>query len=167
MAWYEVIILLICGLTVLILIIGDIKKEVKLWRNQIPDGKDFVNKFNTVVSDIAYACSDDTTPLPCWVNGIMFKVYAKKINNSHLNYNQMYKCFEVWVNGELVCREHIIHKNCKDYIYFEFTDKRKKEEIVDIVNEAHKPAREIIDKKKSETPWLNNMYKSYFKENKF
>ena len=144
MKWYDAIPIITFGIIMLILTFKGIKRDIKAARNEIPYGKDFKKEFSKVVEDVAHAYGlNNNVAIPCWVNGVMFKVIVKKIDTNHLNYSQMYKCYYISINEELVCKEHIIHNNCKDHIYFEFTDKRDTKEIVEIIREAQKPAKEI------------------------
>jgi hypothetical protein len=64
-----------------------------------------------------------------------------------------------------VARQHKIHYNYRaDYSYFEFTDKRDTKEIVEILREAQKPAKEIHLNRMKELGLYPYKGKSYFEE---
>jgi hypothetical protein len=55
----------------------------------------------------------------------------------------MYKSYAVYIDDELVCRVHVIHKDCKDKVFYvEFSSRRKRDEVIDIVKKAQKVANE-------------------------
>ena len=58
----------------------------------------------------------------------------------------MYMCYDIYINGEIVCREHIIKELSKNKIWFEFSSKRERDEIISIIKSANEPAQEILNK---------------------
>jgi hypothetical protein len=77
----------------------------------------------------------------------------------------MYRCYDIYINGEIVCREHIIKEWNKDKIWFEFSSKRERDEIITLVKEAHIPAKEILHKSNKELyERLGLVSKSFFTE---
>ena len=54
----------------------------------------------------------------------------------------MYYGYGVYINDEIVCRVHIIDANCKKIHFIEFSSKRDRDEVIEIIKEAHKTAKE-------------------------
>ena len=171
----EAIIPPLCGITMLILMIIDAKKEIKQWRNQAPNGKDFIKNFSKALLDIRYCQQIYTNKgikdnkqyidyVPANVNNTLFKVKVLKDNTPEgLEYSTIprYKSYTVYINDEPVCREHIFN----DKSSFEFTCKRERDEVIQIVMQAYEVARPDVeaDHKRIYSEWLST--KSYFKEN--
>ena len=155
--WLGAIIALIWLVVYFYIIISEIKKS----RNTTPYGKTFIKKFHKIVKDIEEAQRiSKHTVMTCFANGGMFKVAVKKDDTPEgIQYRTIpvYKSYGIYINDELVCREHIF----KDKSYFEFSSDRKTDEVVTLVKEAHIPAREIIDKHNKE------LYDKYFGHKSF
>lgn len=166
MEWYNAIPPIILGIIMSFLTFKGIQRDIKAARNEIPYGKDFKKEFSKVVEEIAHAYKlNRSVPIPCWVNGVMFKVRVEKLDEEHLDCSQVYNRNSIYINDELVARQHKIHYNYRgDYNYFEFTDKRDTKEIVEIIREAQKPAKEIHHNRVREFGLYPHKSKSYFEE---
>lgn len=141
--WYGVIIISVAvgfGLYMTI-------TEIKASRRQAPDGAVFVRDFMGMVNDIETALTDSKKDyLEAFVSGnFKFKVRVnKEVPYVGLEYETipMYKSHAIYIDDELVCRVHVIHKYYKDKTFVEFSSKRKRDEVIDIVKKAHKVAKE-------------------------
>lgn len=125
-----------------------ITKNIKDERNSAPNGKTFVKKFYEKLTDIEKALQIAKVPsFDTNIKGYSFKVSVKKDDTPKgLEYETIpvYKSYCVYINNEAVCRAHILHINCKDKIYIEFSSTRKYAEVIDIVNNVHNQAKEIL-----------------------
>ncbi len=147
---------IVFGLLYFIIMVWIIFRNVKDARNSAPNGKTFVKKFYKKLTDIekalqtARASSFNTN-----IKGHSFKVAVRKDDGpKNLEYEiiPVYKSYCVYIDDEAVCRAHVLHINCKDKIYIEFSSSRKHAEVIDIVDSVHSQAEEI----------LTNYYKKYF-----
>jgi hypothetical protein len=142
-------------------------KDIKRWRRQPPYGKVFKKEFAEIIDNICRAQKiSEYAHLPTFVNNIMFKVEVDEYKPMGLEYSTipMYMCYDIYINGEIVCREHIIKELSKNKIWFEFSSKRERDEIIAIINATNEPANEILKKNHKE---INEKYglakKSFFK----
>jgi hypothetical protein len=141
--WCVVIIMFITVVGMLYMAVRDIKAV----RRQAPDGKIFIRDFMEMIDDIETALIDSKKDyLEAFVSGnFKFKVRVnKEFPYVGLEYETipMYKSHAIYIDDELVCRVHIIHKYYKDKFFVEFSSRRKREEIIDIVKRAQKVANE-------------------------
>lgn len=143
-------------------------KDVKTTRRTAPYGKVFKKEFAEIIDDIFRAQKiSDQTYIPACANNILFKIEVDEYKPSGLEYSTipMYRCYDIHINGEIVCREHIIKERSKDKIWFEFSSKRERDEIITLVNAAYEPAKEILHKNNKELyERLGLVSKSFFTE---
>lgn len=142
--WFAVI--LISGVVAFCLytVITDIKAS----RRQAPYGKVFIRDFMEMIDDIETALTDTRKEyLEAFVTGnFKFKVRVEKETPYiGLEYETipMYKSYAVYIDDEIVCRAHVIRQLSKDHTFLEFSSKRKRDEVIDIVKKADKVAREL------------------------
>ena len=105
--------------------------------------------------------------MPVFTNGMKFDIRVAEYKQIGLEYSSipMYKCFDVYINEELVCRQHIIKELSKDKVWFEFSSQRKRDEIINIIKEADEPAKEFLKKNNKELyEKLGLVSKSFFTE---
>lgn len=140
-----------------------IVSEYRTCQQVPPDGKIFVKEFSEIVSDIYRAQEISGFKfLYSFQNNITFKVSVKQDDTPEgLEYRTIpvYKSFSIYINDELVCREHIF----KDKHYFEFSSKRKRDEVITLVKESREHAKEILRKDNEELyERLGLVSKSFF-----
>lgn len=147
-------------------VIISVIKDIRAVQRSAPYGKVFKKEFSEIIEDIFKAQKiSDQTHIPAFVNNILFKVVVDEYKPSGLEYSTipMYKCYDIYINEEIVCREHIIRENCKDKIWFEFSRKRDRDEIITLVKAAYEPAKEILQKNNKELyERLGFVSKSFF-----
>lgn len=141
-------------------------KDVRAVRRSAPYGKVFKKEFAEIIDDIFRAQKiSDQTYIPVFANNMLFKIEVDEYKPSGLEYPTipMYRCYDIYINGEIVCREHIIKEWNKDKIWFEFSSKRERNEIITLVKAAYEPAKEIIHKNNKELyERLGLVSKSFF-----
>jgi hypothetical protein len=79
-----------------------------------------------------------------------FRVKAvEEENRECLDYpgSQVYRSHAIYINDELVCRVHLLGRWNNNSILVEFSSNRNKDEVIDIVNKAHKQATQYIKEK--------------------
>jgi hypothetical protein len=97
-----------------------------------------------------------------------FMVRVAEYKQIGLEYSSIpkYKCYDVYINEELVCREHIIRELSTDKIWFEFSSRRERDEIITIIKEADTPSKEISKQSNKELyQKLGLVSKSFFEFN--
>ena len=143
-------------------------KEVKYARRSAPYGKVFKKEFAEIIDNIYRAQKiSKNKHMTAFVNNVMFRVEVDEYKPSGLEYSTipMYMCYDIYINGEIVCREHIIKELSKNKIWFEFSSKREKDEIISIIQSANEPAKEILQKSNKEIyERLGLASKSFFTE---
>ena len=143
-------------------------KDVRAVRRRAPYGKVFKKEFAEIIDDIFRAQKiSDQTYIPAFVNNMLFKIVVDEYKPSGLEYPTipMYRCYDIYINGEIVCREHIIKEWSKDKIWFEFSSKRERDEIINIIKEAYTPSKEILKQSNKELyERLGLISKSFFTE---
>ena len=142
--WCMVIFTIIMVVVFIITLIEDIKRV----RRSAPYGKVFKKEFAEIIDNIYRAQKISKNEyISAFVNNIMFKVEVDEYKPLGLEYSTipMYRCYDIYINGEIVCREHIIREYSKDKVWFEFSSKRERDEIITLVKSAHKPARECLE----------------------
>ena len=147
--WCMVIFTIIMVVVYIIALIKDIKRA----RRSAPYGKVFKKEFAEIIDSIYRAQKISKNEyISAFVNNVMFKVKVDEYKPMGLEYSTipMYMCYDIYINGEIVCREHIIKELSKNKIWFEFSSKRERDEIITIVKEAQKPAKEILEKSNKE-----------------
>jgi hypothetical protein len=148
----------------IISIIADIKRV----RRSAPYGKVFKKEFSEIIYDISKAQKiSNQTHIPTFANNMLFKIAVYEYKPLGLEYSTipMYRCYDIYINGEIVCREHIIRENCKDKIWFEFSSKRDRDEIITLVKSAYEHTEEILRKNNEELyERLGLVSKSFFTE---
>lgn len=162
--WCVAIFSIICIACMIISVI----KDVRAVRRSAPYGKVFKKEFAEIIEDIFRAQKiSDQTYIPAFANNILFKVEVDEYKPSGLEYPTipMYRCYDIYINGEIVCREHIIKEWNKDKIWFEFSSKRERDEIINIIKEAYTPSKEILKQSNKELyERLGLVSKSFFTE---
>ena len=135
-------------------------------RRKAPNGKVFKREFAEIVDNIYRAQNySKNEHMSVFTNGMKFDIRVAEYKQIGLEYSSipMYKCFDVYINEELVCREHIIKELSKDKVWFEFSSKRQRDEIIDIIKEANEPAKEFLKKNNKELyEKLGLVSKSFF-----
>lgn len=123
-----------------------IVKEVRQFNRQVPDGKVFVKEFVNMVDDIMHALSHCTLScIDASVNKHRFRVSVKEeVPYDGLEYEitPVYKSFAIYIDDEIVCRVHKIRYRYKDHHFIEFSSKRDRDEVIEIIKEAHIEAKE-------------------------
>ena len=145
--------LIIVGILMLILYTSYIVKDVKKMRREAPYGKVFKREFANTIDKLHRAYSrSKNEPIHIIVNSKDFKVKAEEYAPKGLQYSSipMYKCYDVYINDELVCKEHIIRDDSKDKVWFEFSGNRKRDEIIDIINATKDSVNEILKQSNKE-----------------
>lgn len=141
--WFNVIFTSLVIASFLYMVIIDIKAA----RRQAPNGKIFIRDFMEMIDDIETALTDSKKEyLEVVVSGnFKFKVRVnKEVPYVGLEYETipMYKSHVIYIDDELVCRAHVIDRNCKKHNFIEFSSRRKRDEVIDIVKKAQKVANE-------------------------
>ena len=147
--WCVVIFAILCMACWIISIIEDVRAA----RRSAPYGKVFKKEFAEIIDDIFRAQKiSDKTYIPTFVNNILFKIEVDEYKPSGLEYPTipMYRCYDIYINGEIVCREHIIKEWNKDKIWFEFSSRRERAEIITLIKSANESAREILKQNNKE-----------------
>ena len=161
-------IMTILTITITIVYIISTIKEIKQCRREAPNGKVFKKEFAEIIDNICRAQQiSKNEHMPAFVNNVMFKVEVDEYKPMGLEYSTipMYMCYDIYINGEIVCREHIIRELSKNKIWFEFSSKRKRDEIIAIINSANESAKEIRQKSNKEMyERLGLVNKSFFTE---
>lgn len=156
----------IFGVICIACLIISIIKDVIAIRRSAPYGKVFKQEFAEIIEDIFRAQKiSNQTYIPVFVNNILFKIEVDEYKPLGLEYSTipMYRCYDIYINGEIVCREHIIKEWSKDKIWFEFSSKRERDEIIKLVKGAYEPAKEILQKNNKELyERLGLVSKSFF-----
>lgn len=122
-------------------------QDIRAARRAAPYGKVFVRDFMEMIDNIETALTNSKKDcLEAFVTGnFKFKVKVEKETPYiGLEYETipMYKSYAVYINDEIVCRAHVITKYSKDYTFLEFSSKRKRDEVIDIIKKADNVARE-------------------------
>ena len=121
-------------------------KECREANRKAPYGKVFVKEFVEMVDDIHHAIY--CCPLSCIdvsLHGYKFRVNVKaEIPYEGLEHEitPVYKSFAIYIDDEVVCRVHKILHSYKDRYFIEFSSKRNRSEVIEIVKEAHKLSRQ-------------------------
>lgn len=141
--WCAIIIFSIAIVGMLYTIIRDIKA----FRRRAPDGEVFVKDFIEMIGDIETALTNSKKDyLEAFISGnFKFKVRVnKEVPYAGLEYETipMYRSHAIYIDDELVCRVHVIHKDSKDTAFVEFSSRRKRDEVIDIIKKAQKVANE-------------------------
>ena len=162
--WCVVIIIAVVVVSFLYMAVTDIKSV----RRQPPYGKVFVRDFMEMIQDIETALTNSKKEyLEAFISGnFKFKVKVEKeIIHIGLEYETipMYHSHAIYIDDELVCRAHVIDHNCKKHNFIEFSSRRKRDEVIDIVKKAHKVANEYNHE--NITNWFSKYYsKSFYTE---
>jgi hypothetical protein len=139
-------------------------KNIKDYRNSAPYGKRFIKRFYDKLTSIDRALHiADAPSFVTAVNSKTFKVTVRKDETPKgLEFETIpvYKSYCVYIDGEAVCRAHVLHINSKNKIYIEFSSKRKYSEVIEIVDSVYVMAKEILteDTKK----WLSTDKRSFY-----
>ena len=138
-------------------------KDIKETNNKAPNGKKFIKKFDEIVDDI-HTAQIKSKVQEMWAtkNNKTFKVRVEHKPSDSMDFTTRYKLNNIYINDELVCKEHILKVYSKDIVTFEFSHKRDIDEIVDIVTIAHKQAKEIIDEYYKEMLNISKETKSFY-----
>ena len=146
-------VMIIFTIIMIIVYIITLIRDIKTARRIAPYGKVFKKEFAESIDNIYRAQKiSKNEHILAFVNNVMFKVEVDEYKPMGLEYSTipMYMCYDIYINGEIVCREHIIKELSKNKIWFEFSSKRERDEIITIVKEAQKPAKEILEKSNKE-----------------
>ena len=131
-----------------------------------PYGKVFKKEFAETIVGIHRAQEiSKNEHITAFVNYVMFIVRVDEYKPLGLEFSTipMYRCYDIYINDELVCKEHIIKEWSKDKIWFEFSSQRKIDEIITLVKEADKHTEEILRKNNKELyERLGLVSKSFF-----
>ena len=144
---------LIFTITLVTVYIISIIKDIKRVRRSAPYGKVFKKEFTEIIDNIYRAQKISKNEyISAFVNNVMFKVEVDEYKPMGLEYSTipMYMCYDIYINGETVCREHIIKELSKNKIWFEFSSKRERDEIITIIQSADEHAKEILQKSSKE-----------------
>ena len=156
----------IFGIIFLIIFIISSIKSVKESNRSAPYGKVFKKEFAETIVDIHRAQQISKNGyITAFVNSVMFKLEVDEYKPMGLEYSTipMYMCYDIYINGEIVCREHIIKEWSKDKIWFEFSSKRERDEIINIIKEADTHSKEILKQSNKEMyERLELVSKSFF-----
>ena len=159
-------VMLILTIIMVIVYIASIIRDIKQSRRMAPYGKVFKKEFAEIIDNIYRAqLYSKNEHMPVFTNGMKFDIRVAEYKQVGLEYSSipMYKCFDVYINEELVCRQHIIKELSKDKVWFEFSSQRKRDEIIDIIKEADAPAKEFLKKNNKELyEKLGLVSKSFF-----
>ena len=160
--WCVVIFIITMVVVFIITLIEDIKRA----RRSAPYGKVFKREFTEIIDNIYRAQTiSNNEHITAFINNVMFKVEVDEYKPMGLEYSTipMYMCYDIYINGEIVCREHIIKELSKNKIWFEFSSKRERDEIISIIKSANEPAQEICQKSNKELyKRLGLVSKSFF-----
>lgn len=131
-----------------VFILSFIINDIKAFRRQAPYGKVFIRDFMEMLDDIETALTNSKEEyIEAFVSGnFKFNVKVEKeIPHIGLEYETipMYKSYAVYIDDEIVCRAHVIRQLSKDHTFLEFSSKRKRDEVIDIVKKADEVAREL------------------------
>lgn len=163
--WSVIILVMVCVICWNIWIITDVRR----WNRTAPYGKVFKREFAETISDMHRAQQiSKNEHITVFVNSVMFKVEVDEYKPTGLEYSTipMYMCYDVYINGEIVCREHIIKELSENKIWFEFSSKRERDEIINIINATNEPVREILKRSNKELyDRLGLISKSFFEYN--
>lgn len=146
-------VMLIFTIAMVVVYIIALIKDIKRTRRQPPYGKIFKKEFAEIINNIYRAQKISNKEfISAFVNNVMFKVEVDEYKPMGLEYSTIpkYMCYDIYINGEIVCREHIIKELSKDKIWFEFSSKRERDEIIAIINSADEHAKEILQKSNKE-----------------
>ena len=156
----------ISSIIYIICLVISIIKDVRTVRRCAPYGKVFKREFAKIISDIYKAQEiSKNEHMPVFTNRITFKIRVDEYKPVGLEYSTipMYKCYDIYINDELVCKEHIIRECGKDKIWFEFSRQRERDEIITIIKSAYEYAKEILQKNSEELyKRLGLVSKSFF-----
>lgn len=160
--WCVAIFSITCIICWIIVII----KEVRASRRMAPYGKVFKREFAEIIDNIYRAqLYSKNEHMSVFTNDMKFDIRVAEYKQIGLEYSTipMYKCFDIYINEELVCRQHIIKELSKDKVWFEFSSQRKRDEIIDIIKEADEPTKEILKQSNKELyEKLGLVSKSFF-----
>lgn len=141
-------------------------KDVRAVRRSAPYGKVFKKEFAEIIDNIYEAQKiSKKDHITAFVNNVTFKVEVDEYKPMGLEYSTipMYMCYDIYIGGEIVCREHIIKEWSKNKLWFEFSSKRERDEIITIIKSANEPAKEICQKSDKELyEKLGLVSKSFF-----
>lgn len=156
----------IFGITCILCWIIATIKSVRESNRMAPYGKVFKKEFAEIIDNIYRAqLYSKNEHMPVFTNGMKFDIRVAEYKQVGLEYSSipMYKCFDIYINEELVCREHILRELSKDKVWFEFSSQRKRDEIINIIKEADEPAKEFLKKNNKELyKKLGLVSKSFF-----
>ena len=145
--------MVIFTITMVVVCITTSIKDIKRARRIAPYGKVFKEEFAKIIDNIYRAQKISKNEfISAFVNNVMFKVEVDEYKPMGLEYSTipMYMCYDIYINGEIVCREHIIKELSKNKIWFEFSSKRKRDEIINIIKEADTPSKEMLKQSNKE-----------------
>ena len=158
--------MVIFTITMVVVFIITLIKDIKGVRRSAPYGKVFKKEFAEIIDNIYRAQKiSQNEYILAFVNNVMFKVEVDEYKPMGLEYSTipMYMCYDIYINGEIVCREHIIKEFSKNKIWFEFSSKRERDEIINIIKEADTPSKEILKQSNKEMyERLGLVSKSFF-----
>ena len=159
----KILTVMLCFIMLIFYIIY-IVKEVKETNRRAPYGKVFKKEFADIVNDI-YRAQDigKFKFLYSFQNNINFKVRVEKNTPVGLEYKSIpvYWNYDIYINDELVCKDHIF----KEQHHFEFSARRERDEIITLIKESHKHAKEVLQKSNKEMyERLGLVSKSFFAE---
>ena len=125
-----------------------IVKGIKASRNSIPEGKAFIKEFSKIIENIYLAHKlHNLKSTDVVLNNKVFKVSVERVfEYEGFKYSTipMYESYLICINDEPVCRKHIIRPEYKTKVFLEFSDKRKINEIVDILKAYNITAKNIL-----------------------
>lgn len=129
-------------------------RDAKKARRTPPNGKVFIKEFISIIDDLIHT-QEFAKVESIWAlkERMTFKVRVEEeIMQKGLQFETIprYKSYLIYINDEPVLREHIIDINYKKVTNFEFSSKRDKLEVVDIITEAHKQTKEIREARNKE-----------------
>ena len=139
-------------------IIISIIRDVKAERRRAPDGKVFVKEFSEKLIYIQKALSNsnkDNFVIEKLHHSFNVNVVKEEVPEG-LEYSTIpvHKSYCAYINDEPVCRVHVIHVNCKDKYYLDFSRKRPYKEAIEILETAYSSAKAL----------RKEYYKDMFKE---
>ena len=154
----DIIITIVIILLTIICFTAMIVKEVRQSNRQAPYGKVFVRDFMEMVDDIETAILDSKIEYISVVIGGLFEFKVridKETPYQGLEYETipMYRSHAIYIDDELVCRAHVLDIHCKKRAFIEFSSKRKREEVIDILKSAHVVAKEY--NRKNISKWFS------------
>ena len=162
MTWDEVLVYCFC-IAVIIFWVSFTIKDIKKMRRQPPDGKVFIKEFVETVKDIYDGIVNSRIDknvdfITSHVNKHTFRVRVEKqapYDGLEFETIPMYKNYTIYIDDEVVCRVHFIHKDCKDKPFIEFSSKRDRDEVIEILRCAHVVANEINHE------WTRQLFSKY------